>query len=232
MSSSLKLTDSLLAVAGGTLLHAVLLFITKQCVDPSLPTTGGSPRHAYLQGAIVQLLLAPLLATGFFWWERRHRGGLRGWMRQSLAAPDTLLSRLFFYNIVAHFCKDFLEPMDTLIAVHHVACTLVLFAQVHAIHLGGNACMMGCALFELGSATYNIHHLYPTSQLGARVYVITMLASNIGAAFAAANWAWLPHKSLALRIFGATITLVLVVVRQQIALGAVPVAFDDAVLAS
>ena len=208
-----------LRLAGWTLAHSAILQVTRAVVDPRMPTTGGSLRHTYYQGMFVQVLIAPLMVLSYVMWRRRHpRGTLRRWLAEPMLDPCAWPSRLFFYNIMGHFVKDFATKMPALIAAHHVVCIATLSLQAFVILDGANSCLLGCAFFELGSAAYNLVRLYPGCERFAWVYLSVMTASNVAAIWTMYEWLSLPRRGPVLTAAVLAVTLGLAFMRQKVAI--------------
>lgn len=220
--------EALKATAAWTVVHSVALQVTRALVDNTLQTAGESPRHTYMQGMVVQVLIAPLMALSYVIWRRRHRcASLRQWLNASMFAPHAWPSRLFFYNIMAHFLKDMGTAMPPLIFAHHVVCIFVLTLQARVLVVSTNSCLLGCAFFELGSAAYNVVKLYPSCEGCGWFYLGVMTLSNASAVLAMTEWVKQAERG---KVFGAVVTLGLALARQQVAI--TDVLFPKAVLPS
>jgi hypothetical protein len=202
-------------------LHVVLVLIARRCVDPSRPTTGKSPRATYMQGMLVQVAFGPIMWLAFATWrENNPQQSVTDWMATSMHADsaDTLYSRVFYANLLAHFAKDFIFGMDPLIIIHHIVCIGGMSLQTYVIVEGANAMLLGSAILELGSAAYNLVNLYPSSRLCLWLYVVTMAMSNLGAAWTAWVWLQLPGHPPGVDV-GVTLVMALLIgMRQKVAM--------------
>jgi hypothetical protein len=201
------------------LVHLAMRAGVMRLVDETLPTAGNSPRHAYWQGLIVQLAIGPLMALAYAaWYEKHRRSGVRDWLATSMLGKEAFYSRLFFFNLVAHFVKDFLNEMEPMIVAHHVFCIAILYLQAQVIVDGAQACLLGCAFFEFGSAFYNLTRLWPGVQSCMTAYLIVMTVSNICATWTLWVWVQLPGHPRSVDFFAVAVTLTLVYMRQKTAM--------------
>lgn len=211
--------ESLKSIAVLTVLHAAALQVTRALVDPTMRTAGGSPRHTYFQGMAVQVLIAPLMALSYATWRRHFpRRGVRHWLYGSMLEPHAWPARLFFCNLMAHFLKDFTTEMSPLIAAHHVVCIATLVLQAYVLVDGANACLLGCAFLELGSAAYNTVKLYPSCARCAWLYLVVMTLSNLAAIVTMREWLKQSRGGPVVAAVVLAVTLGLALVRQQFAM--------------
>mmetsp|Transcript_41392 Transcript_41392/g.95891 ORF Transcript_41392/g.95891 Transcript_41392/m.95891 type:complete len:170 (+) Transcript_41392:336-845(+) len=165
------------------------------------------------------MALTPVMATSFWVFRAKHpRASLRQWLGQSMQSPTAWASRLFFYNITAHFLKDFMQGLEPMLVAHHVFCIAILFLQAYVIVDGANSCLAGCAAFELGSAAYNLIKLYPGCESFVTIYVVVMTISNVLAVWCYWEWVKLPDHPKSVDVFATMVTLTLAIMRQKVAL--------------
>lgn len=121
--------------------------------------------------------------------------------------------------------------MPPLLHAHHIVSLASHLVSVALLHAGVPHYFAGVAALELGSAACNVASIYPFVPLIPEAYVLVLSVLHVFVLLATVRWIRLHASlgtSLAARVYGAVVSIGLVIGREQEGIRAILATWADA----